>query len=412
MVVEFDALNGGVIVGKAQSAVGLVGHRNLNATIFCHGKVNAHGRTISARKKFVCQQIHFVINLALSPLNAKKMLLSVKFNGGGQPQTCYNMSKIKLINSLGRKACGFPSIALIVFACLAFVCASCQTVKTGPQTFVGIHGKLNVKGTKIVDKNGDPVTLHGMSLYCWATQGTQFFNASAINHFAQDWKCTVIRIAILPSAYKRNPTNEINKVKTVMDACIANGIYAIIDWHAMDGAQNDIPSSQAFFSTLATDYGKTPNIMYEPWNEPVQESWPVIKAYHEAIISKIRAIDPDSIIICGSRHWDQECAEASDESHHHFKEHRLLDPFLRGDPPAVAAQQRGGGAEKRRRPFSTEYGTSSASGGGAYDPEETQLWWTWLDENNIGCCQLVGRGLGRNVRRLQARRKRNGSMDR
>ncbi len=100
--------------------------------------------------------------------------------------------------------------------------------------------KLNVKGTKIVDKNGDPVTLHGMSLYCWATQGTQFFNASAINHLAQDWKCTVIRIAILPSAYKRNPTNEINKVRTVMDACIANGIYAIIDWHAMDGAQNDI----------------------------------------------------------------------------------------------------------------------------------------------------------------------------
>ncbi len=102
-------------------------------------------------------------------------------------------------------------MVLIAFVCLAFVCASCQTVKTGPQTFVGVHGKLNVKGTKIVDKNGNPVTLHGMSLYCWAAQGTQFFNASAINHLAQDWKCTVIRIAILPSAYKRNPTNEITR---------------------------------------------------------------------------------------------------------------------------------------------------------------------------------------------------------
>jgi hypothetical protein len=55
MVVEFDALNGGGIVGKARSAVGLAGHRNLNATIFCHGNGNAHGGTISARKKFVCQ---------------------------------------------------------------------------------------------------------------------------------------------------------------------------------------------------------------------------------------------------------------------------------------------------------------------------------------------------------------------
>jgi hypothetical protein len=36
----------------------------------------------------------------------------------------------------------------------------------------------------------------------------------------------------------------------------------------------------------------------------VQEAWPVIKAYHEAIIAKIRVLDPDIIIFCGSRHWD------------------------------------------------------------------------------------------------------------
>jgi endoglucanase len=35
--------------------------------------------------------------------------------------------------------------------------------------------------------------------------------------------------------------------------------------------------------------------------------------------------------------------------------------------------------------FCTEYGASSASGGDAYDPAETQLWWNWLDENYVGC---------------------------
>ena len=293
------------------------------------------------------------------------------------------MSKNKFINSLGRKACGFPSIALIAFACLVFLCASCQTVNHGQQTFVGIHGRLSVKGNKIVDQNGKPITLHGMSLYCWAQQGTQFFNASAINHLAQDWKCTVIRIAILPSAYRKNPTNELDRVRTVMDACIANGIYAIVDWHSMGGAQNDVESSQAFFSALATAYGKTPNIMYEPWNEPVQEAWPVIKAYHEAIIAMIRAIDPDSIIICGSRHWDQECAEASAESHYHFIEHRLFDPLLRGDPSAGASRQRGGGAEKRCRSFCHRYGTTASTGDSDFDPDETQLWWNWLEKNQV-----------------------------
>jgi endoglucanase len=275
---------------------------------------------------------------------------------------------------------GSAIIALMGFACLAFVSPA-----FAQQTFVGAHGRLNVKGTKIVDQTGNPITLHGMSLYCWADQGKQFFNTSAINHLAQDWKCTVIRIAVLPRDYKRDPTNEINRVKTVMDACIANGIYAIIDWHSMQGAQNDIPTSQAFFSTLASAYGKTPNILYEPWNEPVQESWAVIKAYHEAIISKIRETDTVGIIICGSRNWDQQCAEASRNPitistniaysiHFYSATHRqkLRDNGATALNNGVAL-------------FATEYGTTSASGNGAYDPAETQLWWTWLDANNIGC---------------------------
>ena len=291
------------------------------------------------------------------------------------------MSKIKLVNSPGRTVCGFSRMALIGLACLSFVSQG-----SGQQTFVGAHGRLSVQGNKIVDKNGVPTTLHGMSLYCWAQQGWQYFNTDAINHFAQDWKCTVIRIAIRPQDYRRNPTNEIAKVKTVMDACIANGIYGIIDWHSMQSAQNGLAASQEFFSTVAAMYGKTPNIMYEPWNEPVQESWTnIIKPYHEAVITKIRAIDPDSIIICGSRHWDQECDEASQNPitissniaysiHFYAASHRqpLRDNGARALKNGVAL-------------FSTEYGASTSSGNGAIDPAETQLWWTWLDENNVGC---------------------------
>ena len=275
---------------------------------------------------------------------------------------------------------GFSRVLLIALASLAFVAPG-----FAQQTFVGVHGRLRVSGNKIVDKNGNPTALHGMSLYCWAPQGTQFFNTSAINHFAQDWKCTVIRIAILPRDYKRNPAKEIDKVKTVMDACVSNGIYGIIDWHSMEGAQNDLALSQAFFTNLAAAYGNTPNIMYELWNEPVRESWEVIKAYHEAVIAKIRLIDPQSIIICGSRNWDQQCAEASQSPitsstniaysiHFYAATHRQS---LRDN--GSAALKNGVAL------FASEYGASSASGNGAIDPAETQLWWTWLDANNIGC---------------------------
>jgi endoglucanase len=255
----------------------------------------------------------------------------------------------------------------------------------GQPTFVDIHGSLSVKGNKIVDQHGSPTTLHGMSMYCWAEGGTKFYNPSAINHLVRDWKCSVIRIAVLPHAYKINPGKELERVKTVIDACIANGVYAIIDWHSMKGAQNDIPSAQAFFSTVARAYGKTPNIMYEPWNEPEQESWPVIKAYHEAIIATLRPIDPDNIIICGNRKYDENCAEASEDPitctsniaysiHYYAATHKQ---WLRDDG-AIALKN---GVAL----FATEYGTTRADGNGMCDLAESQRWWDWLDANNVGC---------------------------
>lgn len=261
-------------------------------------------------------------------------------------------------------------------------------------TFVALHGHLSVKGNQIVDQSGQPIALHGMSLYCWGPQGAQYYNVTAINHLAQDWQCTVIRIPILPRAYQRNPTNEINRVKTVMDACLANGIYAIVDWHSMRGAQNNIPSAQAFFTTVATAYGHTPNILYETWNEPEREPWPVIKAYHEAIIPVIRALDPANLIICGSRNWDQQIAEAARNpitistnlayaihfyaaTHHQF----LRDNGSQALTNGVAL-------------FATEYGTSEASGAGRFDSVETQLWWNWLAANHISCANWSMAALG------------------
>lgn len=288
-----------------------------------------------------------------------------------------------------RSADGTAVLAALCLACLTFVSPA-----LAQPNFVATHGRLNVKGTHIVDQSGNPITLHGMSLYCWADQGKNFFNPDAIKHFAQDWKCTVIRIAVLPRDYQRNPTNEINRVKTVMDACIANGIYAIIDWHSMQGAQNSLADSKTFFTALASQYGKTPNIMYEPWNEPVQELWTVIKAYHEAVITEIRKLDPAGIVICGSRNWDQQCAEASQNPitistniaysiHFYSATHRQK---LRNN----GAQAMTNGIAL----FATEYGTSAASGGGAYDEAETKLWWTWLDANNIGSCNWSAAALG------------------
>jgi endoglucanase len=286
---------------------------------------------------------------------------------------------LRIADSWAAGGRGWLRKILIGLVCLGFVGAG-----FGQQTFVGAHGRLSVKGNRIVDEHGKPVTLRGMSLYCWAEGGTQFYNARAINRLAQDWKCTVIRIPVLPQEYKKNPTNEISKVRTVMESCLANGIYAIVDWHSMAGAQKDIPLARAFFSTVAAAYGKTPNILYEPWNEPEHETWPVVKAYHEAIIPAIRAMDPDNIIICGNPVYDKRCADASANPiactsnivysiHFYAATHKQL---LRDDGSQALAN----GVAL----FASEYGTTLASGNGPCDTAETLLWWSWLEANNVG----------------------------
>ena len=66
------------------------------------------------------------------------------------------------------------------------------------ETPVQKYGQLRIEGTKLLDKNGKPVQLRGMSLY-WsqAYLGGGFYNANAVKWLADDWKVTIVRAAMV-----------------------------------------------------------------------------------------------------------------------------------------------------------------------------------------------------------------------
>ncbi len=187
-----------------------------------------------------------------------------------------------------------------------------QQVKGSPSV-VEQHGQLSVKGNRIVDKNGKPVILRGMSLY-WSQWKGQFYNANAIKWLRDDWHCTIVRaaMAVGSKGYMTNPDREKAKVKAVVQAAIDLGIYVIIDWHD-DHANRNTKLAQEFFEEMAQTYGRYPNVIYELWNEPLdKDDWStVVKPYHEAVIPKIRAHDPNNLIICGTPTWSQDVDKAS-----------------------------------------------------------------------------------------------------
>jgi endoglucanase len=246
-------------------------------------------------------------------------------------------------------------------------------------TPVSVHGQLKVAGNKIVDQNGKTVTLHGMSMYDWSQQGRQFYNASAVGHLAKDFECAILRIPILP----QNATSGLSRVKAVADACIANGIYGIIDWHG--GSAATAATAAAFFASMAQAYGNTPNIMYEPWNEPTVP-WATVKTYHETVVAAIRAVDPDNIIFLGTPQWDQRPDQAAADPvttstnlayvvHFYANSHKLA-----GFQNAITTT-----LNKNLAIFVTEYGGCSANGNGTFNATELQKWWDFLDANDIGC---------------------------
>jgi endoglucanase len=262
----------------------------------------------------------------------------------------------------------------------------CFDTRLTSQTFVEQNGQLSVKGTVIVNKDGDTVQLKGMSFF-WSQWIGKYYTYNTVKWLRDDWKCTVVRAAMAVEAggYLTSPKAEKQKIYTVVDAAIDLGIYVIVDWHDHN-AQRHRVAAQNFFAELAKKYGNSPNIIYEPYNEPLAVSWKdSIKPYHEAVIDSIRAYDPDNIVICGTKTWSQDVDEASLNM---IKDTNIVYTlhYYAATHKQSYRDKAANAIKKGAALFVTEYGTCTSSGSGFLDTTETKRWWKFLDDNKIGYC--------------------------
>ncbi|MBY0427133.1 MAG: glycoside hydrolase family 5 protein, partial [Cytophagales bacterium] len=181
---------------------------------------------------------------------------------------------------------------------------------------VAINGALSVSGNKIVNKNGVAVSFAGNSLF-WSNDGwggEKFYTAGVVSWLRNDWNSAIVRAAMGvedAGGYLSNKAGNKAKVKAVVDAAIANDMYVIIDYHSHIASAN-WESADAFFEQVAKKWGKYNNVIYEIFNEPLDLSWDAkLKPYAEHVGAKIRAIDPDNLIIMGTRNWSSRPDEAA-----------------------------------------------------------------------------------------------------
>ena len=284
------------------------------------------------------------------------------------------------------------SMVLIIYSFINISCKEKNDPETTPlisqdTTVVDVHGLLQVNGNSIVDKNGDPVSFAGNSFF-WSNDnwgGERYYEPEVVSWLKKDWNTTIVRAAMGvedPGGYLDNKTANKNRVKTIVDAAIDEGLYVIIDWHSHH-AEDNTNEAVLFFQEMAELYGEHDNVIYELYNEPLDISWSnIIKPYAISVITAIRAIDPDNLIVVGTPEWSQRVDLAAADPITGFSNIAYTLHFYTIYHQQWLRDRANAALDDGIALFVTEWGSIGYS---LVDPEANK-WMTWCFDNKISHC--------------------------
>jgi endoglucanase len=247
-------------------------------------------------------------------------------------------------------------------------------------------GRLRVCGVKICSQGGQPIQLRGMSLF-WSNtgwEGERFYDARVLDTLANDWNATVVRAAVgvqNDGGYLADPAANEARARRVIDGAIARGMYVIVDWHSHALLRKE---AEAFFAKLALAYAAAPNVIWEPFNEPMRHDWAEeLKPYHEAVIAAIRKAGSPNLVVVGTPTWSQDVDTAALEPIEKDRNVAYALHFYAGTHRQSLRDKAAFALKLGAAIFVTEWGTCDSSGDRNFDPAESKRWTDFLDENAI-----------------------------
>ena len=249
------------------------------------------------------------------------------------------------------------------------------------------NGALHVSGTSLVDENGNPVVLQGVS-----THGLTWFpdviNETLFDEISSDWNANLIRLAMYSQIYCKNDSEKeesLNLLEKGIEYAIQADMYVIVDWHILEDANpmDNLGQAVEFFQYIAGKYANDPHILFEICNEPNSgTTWEDIKTYAQTIIPVIRTYSSDSIILVGTPNYDRYLLSAAE------------DPLAYDNLMYTCHFYAGSHGEKLQNTltralecglpvFISECGLSEESGDGELDFESGKTWFNLLKKYNL-----------------------------
>ena len=286
-------------------------------------------------------------------------------------------------------------MTVVLVLSVVTVLTPAKEAEAAAATAVSTHGKLAVKGTQLVDKNGQPFQIHGVS-----THGLQWFgqynNKAAYQTLRDDWGANAIRLAMYvdEGGYYSDRNGMKKKVTDGVQYATELGMYAIIDWHLLNvNPKNYTSEAKSFFKEMAQKYKNYDNVIYEICNEPSNCPWSDIKSYATEVIQTIRAYDKDAIIIVGTPTWSQlgnqgHTYEPADDPIRGYSNLMYAFHFYASESShnQWLTAKIGTAIDKGLPVFVSEFGLSEASGNGNVDLNKAAEWMKRCDDRNVSYC--------------------------
>lgn len=287
------------------------------------------------------------------------------------------------------------TLLTIILSCLFLATAQAQAP-------VKKYGQLQVNGAQLCDQQGRPVILRGVSLG-WHNLWPRFYNKKVVQTLHNDWHASVVRAAmgiLIEDNYLKNPKFAMQCITPVIESAIKNNVYVIIDWHSHVLQTKE---AKQFFGQMAKKYGKYPHVIYEIYNEPVEDTWADLKKYATEVIGEIRKYDADNIVLVGCPHWDQDIHLVAESPLEGFSNIMYTVHFYAATHGEYLRERTEAAVKKGIPVFISESGATEASGDGNIDPESEEQWiqmcerlgisWVcWsISDKNESCSMLLPR---------------------